>query len=75
MEQTKRRMSVRAVALTYGIPTRTVVRAIEAGDLPALRTITDTGRERVYILDSDASTWITSLNSTSAASALKVQVQ
>lgn len=75
MERTKRRMSVRAVALAYGIPTRTVVRATEVGDLPALRTITETGRERIYILDTDAESWIRSLDSTSAVQALKVQVR
>jgi excisionase family DNA binding protein len=72
MEQTKRRMSVRAVAMTYGIPARTVVRATETGELPALRTTTETGRERIYISDADVERWLDSMLS---ATALTVQVQ
>ena len=72
MEQTKRRMSVRAVAMTYGIPARTVVRATETGELPALRTVTETGRERIYISDADVQRW---LDSMSSAATLTVQVQ
>ena len=72
MEQTKRRMSVRAVAMTYGIPTRTVVRAIYSGELPAIKTTTETGRERVYILAMDAENWISSMLSTGPA---ELQVQ
>ena len=72
MEQTKRRMSVRAVAMTYGIPTRTVVRATYTGELPAIRTITETGRERIYILATDADAWISSMISTVPA---ELQVQ
>jgi hypothetical protein len=72
MEQTKRRMSVRAVAMTYGIPTRTVVRATYSGELPAIRTVTETGRERIYILATDAENWITSMLSTVPA---ELQVQ
>lgn len=60
MEQTKRRMSVRAVAMTYGIPARTVVRATETGELPALRTVTETGRERIYISSNDVERWLDS---------------
>lgn len=72
MEQTKRRMSVRAVAMTYGIPARTVVRATETGELPALRTVTETGRERIYISDADVQRW---LDSMSSATTLTAQVQ
>jgi hypothetical protein len=72
MEQTKRRMSVRAVAMTYGIPTRTVVRATCSGELPAIKTTTETGRERVYILATDAENWISSMLSTTPA---ELQVQ
>lgn len=72
MEQTKRRMSVRAVAMAYGIPTRTVVRATYSGELPAIRTVTETGRERVYILATDAEKWITSMLSAAPA---ELQVQ
>jgi excisionase family DNA binding protein len=72
MEQTKRRMSVRAVAMTYGIPARTVVRATETGELPALRTVTETGRERIYISDADVERWLDSMLSSTT---LTAQVQ
>lgn len=72
MEQTKRRMSVRAVSMTYGIPTRTVVRAAYSGELPAIRTVTETGRERIYILAADAENWISSMFSSVPA---ELQVQ
>ena len=72
MEQTKRRMSVRAVAMTYGIPARTVVRATETGELPALRTVTETGRERIYISDTDVERWLESMLSNTT---LTAQVQ
>lgn len=72
MEQTKRRMSVRAVAMTYGLPARTIVRATETGELPALRTITETGRERIYISNADVERW---LDSMSSSTPLTAQVQ
>ena len=72
MEQTKRRMSIRAVSMAYGIPTRTVVRATCTGELPSIRTVTETGRERVYILATDAENWISSMSS-SAPAELQVQ--
>lgn len=72
MEQTKRRMSIRAVSKTYGIPTRTVVRAACSGELPAIRTVTETGRERIYILATDAENWISSMLSVTAG---ELQVQ
>lgn len=58
---TPRRLSIRAVAMAYGIPARTVSRAVASGQLPALVTITETGRERVYIAPDDAATWFESL--------------
>lgn len=48
--------------MTYGLPARVVARAVETGDLPAVRTITETGRERVYILPEDAQSWFRSLH-------------
>jgi hypothetical protein len=62
MSQTQRRMSIRAVAMTYGLPARTVSRAVAAGELPAIITTTETGRERAYISSTDASTWFESLS-------------
>ena len=57
-------MSIRNVALTYGLPSRVVARAVENGELKAVKTITDTGRERSYIAKNDAEVWFTSLFST-----------
>ena len=71
MQQTQRRMSIRSVAMTYGIPARTVSRAISTGELPAVRTVTETGRERVYISYDDADQWFKSLT-TNALSQEKV---
>lgn len=59
--ETQKRLSVRAVALKYGLPTRVVSRAVAVGELPAVLTKTETGRERAYILISDADTWFSSL--------------
>lgn len=64
MSQTQRRLSIRAVAMTYGIPARTVSRAVESGELPAVRTTTETGRERAYISREDAEVWFQSLSLT-----------
>ena len=61
MNQTQRRMSVRGVAATFGIPARTVSRAVTAGELAAVKTITETGRERLYISYDDAAKWFESL--------------
>jgi hypothetical protein len=61
MQQTQRRMSIRNVALTYGIPARTVSRAVSSGDLPAVVTKTETGRERAYISIDDAERWFSTL--------------
>ena len=54
-------MSVRNVANTYGIPARAVARAIENGDLPAIKLTTATGRERSYVSSIDADAWFVSL--------------
>jgi hypothetical protein len=62
LQQTQRRMSVRAVATAYGIPARVVSRAISAGELPAILTTTETGRERAYISASDAAHWFEALS-------------
>lgn len=50
--------------MTYGIPARTVSRAVESGELPAVRTTTETGRERAYISREDAEVWFQSLSLT-----------
>lgn len=59
--QNPKRMSIRAVANTYGIPARTVARAVTTGVLPSVRTTTETGRERCYISPDDAATWVDTL--------------
>jgi hypothetical protein len=59
-----KRLSVRAVALKYGLPTRVVARAISCGQLLAVATQTETGRERLYVLLDDADTWFSSLLTT-----------
>lgn len=60
-QHTPKRLSIRAVALAYGIPARTVSRAVESGSLPAVKTVTETGRERVYISPEDAQQWVSGL--------------
>lgn len=60
--QTQRRLSIRGVAMTYGIPAGTVSRAVDSGELPAVKTTTETGRERAYISRDDAQTWFDSLS-------------
>ncbi len=57
----QKRMSIRATAIKYGIPPRVVSRAIWCGELSAIRTTTETGRERIYILNDDAEKWFNSL--------------
>lgn len=47
--------------MTLGIPARVVARAVASGELPALRTKTETGRDRVYISYEDAQAWLSSL--------------
>ncbi len=62
MQDTKnRRLSIRATAIKYGLPPRVVSRAIWMGELPAIKTTTETGRERIYILNNDADIWFNSL--------------
>jgi hypothetical protein len=55
-------MSVRAVATAYGIPARVVSRAIISGELFAVLTKTETGRERAYISAADADAWFKTLS-------------
>jgi hypothetical protein len=62
LQQTQRRMSIRNVAMTYGIPARTVSRAVSSGELAAVVTITETGRERAYISREDAQRWFEMLS-------------
>jgi len=62
MLQTSKRLSVRATAMRYGIPPRVVTRAIWSGELSGIKTTTETGRERVYILVNDADAWFNSLS-------------
>lgn len=57
----QKRLSVRATAIKYGLPPRVVARAIWVGELPAIKTTTETGRERIYILKDDAEKWFNSL--------------
>jgi hypothetical protein len=59
-------MSIRNVAMTYGIPARTVARAVSTGELPAVLTKTETGRERSYISAEDAQVWFESLSAQAA---------
>jgi len=62
MQDTKnRRLSIRATAIKYGLPPRVISRAIWMGELPAIKTTTETGRERIYILNNDADIWFNSL--------------
>lgn len=58
----QRRLSIRAVALKYGLPTRAVARSVASGELPAVHTLTDTGRKRAYIAPEDADLWFQSLS-------------
>jgi len=62
MLQTGKRLSVRATAMRYGIPPRVVTRDIWSGELSGIKTTTETGRERVYILVNDADAWFNSLS-------------
>ena len=42
--QGQKRLSIRAVALRYGIPSRVVARAVWLGELNAIKTTTETGQ-------------------------------
>lgn len=55
--QSTKRLSIRAIAMRYGLPPTVVSRAVAAGDLPAVLVTTTTGRERAYILPEDAEHW------------------
>lgn len=55
--QSVKRVSIRAVALKYGLPPTVVSRAISLGELPAVVITTETGRERAYIAPEDAEHW------------------
>lgn len=61
MDFSQKRMSIRNVALTYGLPTRVVARAVDNGELKAAKITTETGRERSYIAKNDAEVWFSSL--------------
>lgn len=63
MLKTQKKMSVRAVAMQYGLPAGVVSRAVNTGDLAATLTITETGRKRLYISINDADAWFNSLAS------------
>lgn len=67
MLKTQKRLSIRATAMRYGIPTRTVSRALYLGDLSAIKMTTETGRERFYILVDDADVWFNSLSLNTAS--------
>jgi hypothetical protein len=62
-QDVSKRLSIRRVALLLGIPARVVARAVASGELPALVTKTETGRDRVYISYEDAQSWLSSLQS------------
>lgn len=47
--------------MAYGIPARTVARAVSTGELPAVITKTETGRDRAYISHEDAAQWFSTL--------------
>lgn len=63
MQATAKRLSIRSVSLKLGLPPRVVSRAVIKGELPAVITTTDTGRERIYVSEQDAYEWFTSLTS------------
>lgn len=65
MLQTEKRMSIRATAMRLGLPTRVISRAVWSGELVAIHTTTETGRERIYIRFADADNWFKSLSSES----------
>ena len=66
MQTETKRLSLRAVSTKYGLPPRTVSRAVKSGDLPAVVTTTETGRKRVYVSALDAQAWFDSLLARSA---------
>ena len=56
-----KRLSIRATAMRFGLPTRVISRAIASGMLACKIIETETGRHRVYILIDDADVWFNSL--------------
>ncbi len=70
MTTTPKRLSIRAISVRYGLPTRTVARAVSNGDLPAVVTTTETGRKRLYVSEIDAKNWFDSLLVKSAGGVL-----
>jgi hypothetical protein len=67
MQATTKRLSIRSIALKFGLPPRVISRAIASGELPAVLTITETGRERAYVSEEEANIWFNSLTSASIA--------
>ena len=63
MPQTEKLLSIRATALSLGLPPRVIARAIASGSLQGITTTTETGRQRVYIKMSDATAWMSRLPS------------
>jgi hypothetical protein len=63
VQTTTKRLSIRSVAIMFGLPPRVVSRAISFGELPAVITTTETGRERAYVSEEDALAWFNSLTS------------
>jgi hypothetical protein len=51
----------------FGLPPRVISRAIASGELPAVLTTTETGRERAYVSEEEANIWFNSLTSASIA--------
>ena len=68
--QSSKRVSIRAVAMRYGLPPAVVSRAIASGDLPAVVVSTETGRERAYISPDDAEHWFQQRLSVSAGASV-----
>ena len=71
MQATTKRLSIRSIALKFGLPPRVISRAIASGELPAVLTITETGRERAYVSEEEANIWFNSLTSASIAGECK----
>ena len=67
MQATAKRLSIRSISIKYGLPPRVISRAVSKGELPAVITTTETGRERVYVSEFDADVWFVSLATNSNA--------
>lgn len=61
-----KRLSIRSVAHMFGLPPRVISRAIANGELIAVATTTETGRERFYVSEKDAISWFNSLTPASS---------